>query len=47
MTTRKRLELTVYAPTLVGHDGRTLAVVRGMERALPGLRLEWEVSRGL
>ncbi len=46
MTTRKRLDLIVYAPTLVGHDGRTLAVVRGMERALPGLRLEWEVSKG-
>jgi hypothetical protein len=44
MTTRKRLDLTVYAPTLVGHDGRTLAVVHGMERALPGLRLEWKVS---
>ncbi len=44
MTTRKRLVLTVYAPTLAGHDGRTLAVVHGMERALPGLRLEWKVS---
>ncbi|NTX63405.1 hypothetical protein HUA74_22385 [Myxococcus sp. CA051A] len=46
MTTRKRLDMTVYAPTLAEHDGRTLAVVRGMERALPGLRLEWEVSKG-
>ncbi|RKH44495.1 DUF5953 family protein [Corallococcus llansteffanensis] len=46
MTPRKRLDLTVYAPTLVGHDGRTLAVVRGMELALPGLRLDWEVSKG-
>jgi|SRR5215217_2076425 len=45
MTTRKFLELTIYAPTLVEHDGRTLAVVRGMELALPGLRLEWEVSK--
>ncbi len=46
MTTRRRLDLTVYAPTLVEHDSRTLAVVRGMERALPGLRLEWEVGKG-
>jgi hypothetical protein len=44
MTTRKRLDLTVYAPALVANDGRTLAVVRGMERALPGLRLEWSVT---
>ena len=46
MTTRKRLDLVVYAPALVANDGRTLAVVRGMERALPGLRLEWEVGKG-
>lgn len=45
MSARNRLVLTVYAPALVGNDGRTLAVVRGMERALTGLRLEWEVSR--
>lgn len=46
MTTRKRLDLTVYAPALVGHDGRTLAIVRGMERALPGLCLGWAVGKG-
>jgi hypothetical protein len=46
MTARKRLDLTVYAPTLVANDGRTLAVVRGMEGALPGLRLNWEVGKG-
>ncbi|MCY1047224.1 DUF5953 family protein [Corallococcus sp. bb12-1] len=44
MTTRKRLGIIVYAPALVGNDGRSLAVVHGMERALPGLRLEWKVS---
>ncbi|RKG91360.1 hypothetical protein D7W82_00595 [Corallococcus sp. CA049B] len=45
MTTRKRLELTVYAPPLARRDGRPLAIVRGMELALPGLRLEWEVDK--
>ncbi|QAT86002.1 hypothetical protein EJ065_4451 [Corallococcus coralloides] len=46
MSPRKRLNLTVYAPVLVTNDGRTLTVVRGMERALPGLRLHWEVGKG-
>ncbi|RKH06237.1 DUF5953 family protein [Corallococcus carmarthensis] len=45
MTTRKRLELNVYAPALVRDDGRTLAVVRGVELALPGLRLDWEIDK--
>ncbi|MFP2902662.1 DUF5953 family protein [Corallococcus sp. 4LFB] len=45
MTPRKRLELNVYAPALVRDDGRTLAVVRGVELALPGLRLEWELDK--
>jgi hypothetical protein len=44
MTTRKRLVLTVYAPSLVGDDHRTLAAVHALERALPGLRLEWRVT---
>jgi hypothetical protein len=44
MTTRRRLGIIVYAPALVDNDGRTLAVVHGMERSLPGLRLEWKVS---
>ena len=44
MTTRKKLGIIVYAPALVGNDRRTLAIVQGMERALPGLRMEWEVS---
>ncbi|MDC0706935.1 DUF5953 family protein [Stigmatella sp. ncwal1] len=46
MTTRRRLGIVVYAPALVGNDGRTLAIVHGMEKALPGLRLEWRVSEG-
>ena len=44
MTHQKRLALTVYAPSLGGDDNRTLAAVHGMERALPGLRLEWRVT---
>ncbi|RKG69990.1 hypothetical protein D7V80_06685 [Corallococcus sp. CA054B] len=44
MTTTKRLVLAVYAPSLMGGDDRTLAAVHGMERALPGLRLDWEVT---
>jgi len=46
MTQRKALTLIVYAPALVGKDGRSLAVVHGMEKALPGLRLEREVGKG-
>jgi len=46
MTTQNRLVLTVYAPALVGDDKRTLAAVHGMEKALPGLRLEWRVTGG-
>ena len=30
----------------MGKDGRTLDVVHGMEKALPGLRLEWRLSEG-
>ncbi|MFE8600339.1 DUF5953 family protein [Archangium violaceum] len=44
MTTRNRLVLTVYAPPLASDDNRTLAAVHGLERALPGLRLEWRVT---
>ncbi|MCP3140305.1 DUF5953 family protein [Pyxidicoccus xibeiensis] len=46
MTTQNCLVLTVYAPALVGKDGRTLDVIRGMEQALPGLRLAWRLSEG-
>ena len=44
MTLRNTLGIIVYAPALVGNDGRILAVVHGMERTLPGLRLEWKVA---
>ena len=44
MTTQARLHLHVYAPALTTDDGRPLAAVEGMERALPGLRLAWRVS---
>ncbi|WNG28035.1 hypothetical protein F0U62_31540 [Cystobacter fuscus] len=42
--TKRSLDLIVYAPALVGGDSRPLAVVHGMERALPGLHLEWKIS---
>ncbi|HEX5746838.1 MAG TPA: DUF5953 family protein [Archangium sp.] len=44
MTTRARLHLHVFAPALTSDDGRPLAAIEGMERALPGLRLAWRVS---
>jgi hypothetical protein len=44
MTTRARILLHVFAPVLTGDDGRPLAAVEGMERALPGLRLAWRLS---
>jgi hypothetical protein len=45
MTTRAELHLHVYAPALTAADGRPLAAVEGMERALPGLRLAWRLSK--
>jgi hypothetical protein len=44
MTARKKFGVIVYAPALVGNDRRALDSVHGIEKALPGLRLEWEVS---
>ncbi|NOK33295.1 hypothetical protein D7W79_03440 [Corallococcus exercitus] len=44
MTSRSPLIINVYAPALVGNDNRTLAAVHRLERALPGLRLEWRVT---
>lgn len=44
MSQQNELAIIVYAPGLVSNDGRPLAIVRGMERALPGLRLEWAIS---
>jgi hypothetical protein len=43
-TEPRTLVLIVYAPALVADDGRPTAVVHAMERALPGLRLEWTIS---
>ena len=43
-TQENEIAITVYAPALMGNDSRPLAVVHGMERALPGLRLEWTIS---
>ncbi|RKH43875.1 hypothetical protein D7Y23_28560 [Corallococcus sp. AB050B] len=45
MTAPPPLILNVFAPALVRNDSRTLAVVRGVELALPGLRLEWEIDK--
>jgi len=45
MSTESCLVLNTYAYPLVGDDGRTVAVVHGMEETLPGLRLEWKISR--
>ena len=42
--TQDYFNLVVYASALVGQDGRPLAVVHGMERAVTGLRLEWTTS---
>nr|WP_255415264.1 DUF5953 family protein [Vitiosangium sp. GDMCC 1.1324] len=36
--------MIVYAPALAGDDGRPLAVVRGMERARPGLIIGLMIS---
>ncbi len=38
------LGIIVYGPPLARHDSRPLATVHEMERALPGLRLEWTIS---
>jgi hypothetical protein len=45
MTTQNSLVLIVYAPALQGDDSRLLAVVHGIERAFPGVRLEWELTK--
>jgi hypothetical protein len=47
MTASQQNELTliVYAPAVSMNDSRPLSVVREMERALPGLRLEWTISK--
>jgi hypothetical protein len=44
MTQPDSITVIAYAPALVDEDGRTLDVIHGMERALPGLRLAWRIS---
>ncbi|RYZ38221.1 MAG: hypothetical protein EOO71_24920 [Myxococcaceae bacterium] len=44
MTTQSSIVLIVHAPELLGDDGRTLAAVQGLERAFPGIRMEWKIS---
>jgi len=39
-----KLSIMISAPALVSGDERPLAIVHGMERALPGLRLGWTLS---
>jgi hypothetical protein len=43
-TYRNSLGIIVYAPALIGSDNRPVAAVHAVERAIPGLRLEWTVS---
>ncbi|MCY1074960.1 DUF5953 family protein [Archangium lansingense] len=43
-TQENQIGMIVYAPALAGDDGRPLAVVRGMERARPGLRIGLMIS---
>ncbi|HLL54255.1 MAG TPA: DUF5953 family protein [Myxococcaceae bacterium] len=38
------LRIIVYASALAGDDSRPVAVVHGMERAFPGLSLDWTIS---
>jgi hypothetical protein len=38
------MTVSVYAPVLMRDEQRPLAIVHGMERALPGLRLGWTTS---
>ena len=40
----EELGIIVYAPALLSEDRRPLALVHGMEGALPGLRLGWTLS---
>ena len=39
-----KLSIIVNAPSLASGDGRPLAIVHGMERALPAFRLGWTLS---
>ncbi|RJS21259.1 hypothetical protein DRW03_17780 [Corallococcus sp. H22C18031201] len=46
MSTRKNLVVITQGPELRDHDSRALAMVHGLERALPDVRLEWTVTQG-
>ncbi|WPB80223.1 DUF5953 family protein [Archangium violaceum] len=43
-SSQNELGIIVYALPLVLDDARPLAIIHGMERALPGLRLGWTTS---
>jgi hypothetical protein len=43
-TQENSLRIIVYAPALASEDSRSVAVVHGMESALPGLNLGWMIS---
>ncbi|RKI62992.1 hypothetical protein D7X55_21405 [Corallococcus sp. AB049A] len=43
-STQDFLSLLLYAPALTNAEKRSLAMVHGVEHALPGLRLEWTTS---
>jgi hypothetical protein len=43
-TQENQLAMVVYAPALTAGDGRPLAVIHGMERAVPGLRIGLMIS---
>lgn len=44
MRMNETLSIKVYGPALAGDDERPVAAVRALERALPGLLLEWTVT---
>jgi hypothetical protein len=44
MTAKRKMTLIVHAPAPMGNDNRPVAMVHGMERAFPGLRLGWAIS---
>ncbi len=43
-SSQNELAIIVYAPVFLNDEGRALAIIHGMERALPGLRLGWTTS---
>jgi hypothetical protein len=43
-TNESALGIIVYSPALMDGDSRPVAIVHGMERALPGLNLGWMIS---